>query len=339
MIDVSVSIAGILMCCDESLCDVNLGRGYTIEKCDFEDLPFKESITDGKGYLDTDYFGSRIFKQGKMYFVCIKKEEIIQIEGPRISASGCVLTDKDFMCEEELAQFKNEEIKYLNERINLLRLFKVGNIGFRDIFFRYSFTVMGLIKNTLNSCSHNQTRNTISNKIFTLNKSEVILCNEWINDYCNEPYLILKECIDEFSWGLEQIDIPTGFEQYTTALEMSLLPSNQPGKKQMLANRISAILGNTSSEVTQIYNRVLLFYRFRSESLHEGNGSNITESELCELENMTREVLKKCLIRCKSEYTLKPNITWGEIKDLIMNELIVKVQYWKGAGALPIKEK
>ena len=76
MIDVSVSIAGILMCCDESLYDVNLGRGYTIEKCDFEDLPFKESITDEKGYLDTDYFGSRIFKQGKMYFVCIKKEEI-----------------------------------------------------------------------------------------------------------------------------------------------------------------------------------------------------------------------------------------------------------------------
>ena len=35
------------------------------------------------------------------------------------------------------------------------------------------------------------------------------------------------------------------------------------------------------------------FYRFRSESLHEGNDSNITDTELHDLENITREVLKK----------------------------------------------
>lgn len=33
MINVNVSISGIIMCCDESLCGLNLGRGYTIEKC------------------------------------------------------------------------------------------------------------------------------------------------------------------------------------------------------------------------------------------------------------------------------------------------------------------
>lgn len=31
MIDVNVSISGIIMCCDESLCGLNLGRGYTIK--------------------------------------------------------------------------------------------------------------------------------------------------------------------------------------------------------------------------------------------------------------------------------------------------------------------
>ena len=40
---------------------------------------------------------------------------------------------------------------------------------------------------------------------------------------------MLKNSIEEFSWGLEQIDIPTGFEQYTTTLEMTLLPSNKLG--------------------------------------------------------------------------------------------------------------
>jgi len=160
-------------------------------------------------------------------------------------------------------------MEYLHERINLLRLFKSGNIGFFDVFFHYSFTVMEFIKNTLDQYSHNQTRNTITSDRFTLNEMEIVACNQRLNDYCNAPYALLKNSIDEFSWGMEQIDVPTGFEQYTTALEMTLLPQNQSGKKQMLANRISAILGNTPTEVQQIHQKILDFYRFRSESLHE----------------------------------------------------------------------
>ena len=117
------------------------------------------------------------------------------------------------MCEDKTEQYMEKEMEYLNERINLLRLFKSGNIGFRDVFFHYSFTVMGFIKNTVDNCSHNQTRNTIESRRFRLSEDEIASCNQWLNDYCNEPYALLKDSIDEFSWGLEQIDIPTGFEQ------------------------------------------------------------------------------------------------------------------------------
>ena len=240
------------------------------------------------------------------------------------------------MCEDKTDQYMEKEMEYLNERINLLRLFKSGNIGFRDVFFHYSFTVMGFIKNTVDNCSHNQTRNTIESRRFRLSEDEIASCNQWLNDYCNEPYALLKDSIDEFSWGLEQIDIPTGFEQYTTALEMTLLPQNQPGKKQMLANRNSAMLGSTPTEIQQIHQKVLNFYRFRSESLHEGDGSNITDSELHDLENITREVLKKCLIRSKIEYTSNSNIIWKEIKDMIMNDLILQVYLLKNTGVLPV---
>ena len=44
MINVNVSISGIIMCCDESLCGLNLGRGYTIEKCNLDTLFFKDKI-------------------------------------------------------------------------------------------------------------------------------------------------------------------------------------------------------------------------------------------------------------------------------------------------------
>lgn len=49
MIDVNVSILGIIMCCDESLCGLALGRGYTIEKLDLNTLFFKDKITNGRG--------------------------------------------------------------------------------------------------------------------------------------------------------------------------------------------------------------------------------------------------------------------------------------------------
>mgnify|MGYP000923950805 CR=1 FL=1 len=306
-----------------------------IEKCDLNTLFFKDKITNGRGSLDTDYYGSRIIEDETVSFICLKKDDVIQIEGPSFSASKSVISDKDLMCEDELTQYMGKEMEYLNERINLLRLFKSGNIGFRDVFFHYSFTVMGFIKSTVDHCSHNQTRNTIATRRFALSEPEVVSCNKWLNDYCNAPYALLKNSIDEFSWGLEQVDVPTGFEQYTTALEMTLLPQNQPGKKQMLANRISAILGNTPVDIQQIHQKVLDFYRFRSESLHEGNGSNISDSELHELENITREVLKKCLMRCKTECNSNSSITWDVVKDKIMNDLISQVTSLKNSGVLP----
>lgn len=335
MITVNVSISGIVMCCDESLCNLNLGEGYVIEKCNLDTLFFKDKITDGRGHLNTDYWGSRIIEDEDVFFICIKKNDAIQIEGPSFSESKLTLTDRDFMCENQLEQHMDKEMAYLYERINLLRLFKSGNIGFRDVFFHYSFTVMGLSKNTIDHCSHNETRNTIDCRRFVLNEDEIPSCTQWLNNYCNAPYCLLKKSIDEFSWGLEQIDLPTGFEQYTTTLEMTLLPQNQPGKKQMLANRISAMLGTTPLEIQQLHQKILDFYRFRSESLHEGNGSNITDSELHDLENMTRKVLKNCLIRCKKEYTSNCAITWDEVKDMIINDLILQIKSLKSAGILP----
>lgn len=336
MIDVNVSISGIIMCCDESLCRLVLGKGYSIEKCNLDTLFFKDKITNGQGKLDTDYFGSRIIEIDNISFICINKNDIFQIEGPNFDTTQhIVIIDRDCMCESELTQYMEQEMQYLNERINLLRLFKSGNIGFRDVFFHYSFTVMGSIKNEIDHCCHNQTRNTISNERFTLNEVEITSCNQWLNDYCNVPYALLKDSIDEFSWGLEQIDAPTGFEQYTTALEMTLLPQNQHGKKQMLANRISALLGTTPTEICQIHKKILDFYSFRSTSLHEGDGSNIKDSELHELENITRAVLRKYLMRCKSEYNSNPRVTWNEIKNMVMNDLVDQVILLKNTGVLP----
>ena len=334
MIDVNVSVFGILMCCDESVLGLNLGRGYSIAKMKYDDIPIKDKISDGNGHLSTDYYGSRIIETDGTYFMCIRKDDTFQINGLQLSGYVQIFTDKDIMCSDELSTYTNSEMEYLNEQINLCRLFHTGNIGFRDVYFTYHHNACG-INNTFNSNSHNQTRNVIDNRKWHLCAGEVSMANQWMSDYTGEPYSLLKNCIDMFSWGLEQIDLATGFEKYTTALEMVLLETDAQAKKQKLANRTSVLIGSDNTEIATIHQKMLSYYRYRSESLHEGDDSNISDTELKELEAITRRVLKKVLIRCRTEITNEPSITWEGIKDRIINDLISQVSSLKSTGVLP----
>ena len=100
MVDVNVTVSGIIMCCDESVCNVNLGRGYTIEKCPLDELPFKNAIMDGRNNLSIDYLTSRIIEDGKIYFICLKKMDTIQIEEPHphLSADVHIVCRTSIVC-------------------------------------------------------------------------------------------------------------------------------------------------------------------------------------------------------------------------------------------------
>ncbi len=335
MIDVEVRVSGILMCCDESIMGLTFGNDYAIKKVPFDDLQFKDSITDGRGQLIVDYFSSRLYDGEKTFFMCIEKESLFPIEGPHLDANRRFFTDRDFDCQEQLEPWKELESSFLYERIALLHLFKSGNIGFRDVFYVFRYNT-GFMNNNLRNRSHQETRNIIDDRKFVLEAEEVEECNQFLSDFSGQAFGLMKHCIDEFVWGLEQIDIPTGFEQYTTALEMTLLEQNQQGKKQALANRVAVLVGENNCEIQQIHQKMLDYYRYRSESLHEGDGTNISDVELRELENLVRAVLKKCLYRCKHEQLINATVTWDEVKIKIINDLKNQVIALKGQGILPL---
>ena len=157
-------------------------------------------------------------------------------------------------------------------------------------------------------------------------------CNQFLIDYQGSEYAMLKNCIDEFVWGLEQIDVATGFEQFTTALEMTLLGHNQPGKKEVLSKRVAVMLESTPTAIDQMYARMKTFYRFRSESLHEGDGQNISKAELFEMEAIVRRILIKCIERIKQELQTNASVTWSEVKTIIINDLKSRVEAENTAG-------
>lgn len=334
MTEVHVTIDGIIMYCDESISSLNFGNGYSIEKVYLENISFKNKIVDGSGNLNINYLGSQLRDDEGVYFMCLHKQDVYQIQGPQI-VPGVRITDRDMMSEEELSEYKDSEIQYLTRMFSLLHLFKTGNVGYKEMFFEHRFQMMGFFNFTQRQTSDNVSRNIVDNVIFTLATEEVAACNQFLHNYSGEEYSLLKDSIDEFVWGLEQTEIPTGFEQYTTALEMTLLGNNQQGKKEALAKRVSVLLESDPVKQRNLYDKMKNYYRIRSESLHEGDGRNITSVELKELEEIVRSVLRKYLDFCKVALASNPSVTWAEIKMAKINDLKNEVIIAKNAGILP----
>lgn len=59
----------------------------------------------------------------------------------------------------------------------------------------------------------------------------------------------------------------------------------------MLSDRVAALFGNSDMEIKDIHDKMLEFYRLRTESLHEGDGSSISKKKLIEMENNVRLVI------------------------------------------------
>jgi len=303
MPDIHVTIDGIMLYCDESMIGVDLGNGYIITKMSFDEFPFREKVTDGRKQLSIDYLGSSIIDlDGNVHLICIHKEDTYSTDLSEIDTGNA------------FAAYKNKEMKYLNKVINLLHIFRSGNIGFKEVFFEHKFTIMGLINNTQIQTDYSATKNVVEDRFYGLTTDEIGACNAFLNSVTEPEYLMLKNCIDEFVWGLEQVDSPTGFEQYMTTLEMILL-LKRDAKKENLAKRTAVLLETDAMKIQTLYSKMKSFYNFRSKSLHEGNGSSITKAELIEMEDIVRRVLRKYLELCKIEIQINPSTTWLHVRN------------------------
>lgn len=332
MSTVTVSIDGIILNCDESILPLNIGNGYNVKKVYIDDFPYKNRITDAQNNLNIEYIRSRQEDSNGEYFYCLSKTDSYEIDAPTIRP-GIALNQDDIMCNNQLENYKNQETAYLFSYFSLLHIFKHGNIATKEVFYKHKHTTLGF-ENTQTHKIINYSYNISDLRQYTLTADEIIDLNRFTLEFLGSPLDIIKKCVDEFVWGLAQIDIPTAFEQYTTSLEMILLEAGQQGKKECLAKRIALLLAHNDTEIQDIYEQVKVFYRYRSESLHEGNGENITLPELYEMEEITRKVIKKFLYLSKSELIENPLKEWDEIKSNEICKLKNAVQAKISCGVL-----
>lgn len=337
MYNVDVSISGIVQNCDQGILALNVGNGYSFHVMSFEDLPFRQKIVDGSNNVDAQYYNSIIHTENQQLLICLTKTDSFQIPGFEIEipddAKLVMINPDDYLCSDQLAPYQESEKQYLQRFFNMLRLFQSGNIGMYHTFFNYTYGA-GLLRNTLNHTVRNESRNIADRRKYLVSPEKISEIEKFISDYQGNEYAMLLPCINEFIWGLEQIDMATGFEQCTTALEMILLEKNENGKKQVLANRVSMLISDTSSQATALQSKMHGYYRLRSESLHEGDTSNISQADFYDLQDIVRCVIKKTLERCKLEIGSDPSVVWDTIKSKQINDLKAKVTIAKSSGIL-----
>ena len=308
MIEITTEINAIVTCCDESVVRLNFGNGYIVAKAYLEQLSFREKITNGQGQLLSEYLPSAKTDQGGTYLYCISKKEVHGF------------TPKNEGISEYLERYNLEQRLYLKKIFALLRTFKAGNIGTFVIIFDHRYT-QGILTNRIVNNSEPGTRNLVDDRIYSLSDNEINDCNQFVAEYSGDSYVLLKAVIDEFEWGLDQVDVATSFEQLITSLEIALLGHNQTGKKEVLAKRIAVLIEPDAASMKQTYLKMKAFYKYRSESLHEGEENNIDKNDLIQLEEITRRVIKKYLEFARQQLVLNPMLGWDDLKRNMIDEI------------------
>lgn len=307
--EANTHIETLILGCDDAVLYIDFLNDYKVESINIDDFSYKRQITDGTGKLlfhydkrlnpvrDNNYF--RLFKDRKD-LITITMEPYKQYSIP----------NKDMLA--KMGEIKEREERYIYRIVNLLRIFKHGYIGIKHIFLEQEIT-FGM-KYSYNDMILNENRSAVDKDYFTLTKNEIISCNKFIRDNYTVIYDVMENIIDLFNFALDQIGIETEFEKLISALETMLLNKGEQGKKEVLAKRVAVMVGRDDYEISKIYNKMKAFYKYRSESTHEGKYVNINSVNRKELEELTRSVIKNYFEICQDKLLTCPTIIWDKVK-------------------------
>lgn len=330
---VNTTIDTILMCCDDSVVNLQEINGFVISKINLSDFPNKSNITNGNGDLQTDYYTSQIRDDNNIFFISLHKEEKHDLQITPSSTAPLRFTTNDLSLSQELDDYTDNSYQGLLKTVNLLSVFKEGNIGVKNVFYKHIFTSMGLMNWEKKHTRINGVWSIFDNRLFTLsNPQEISDCKQFLTDY-DQPYSLMENVIAEFIGAKEEIDDSTSVEQFSTVLEMTVTSKRERiDKKETVSKRVAALIGDSQTEKAQIYSWVRQFYKLRSDSQHFGDDRNITVQTVHEFESIARRVIKKYLEYTKINIARNPRLDWNAIKSQRIVELRNEVSVLNNQG-------
>lgn len=313
--DVHVDIGAIVLYCDDSLLSVDIGLGYRFKKTYLDAWMFHDRVIYQSGDLELAYRSSVLEDEGGKYVICLEKQDSFAM-----TPKGGSVNDPEL--DEPIDRYESQQIEYIYRAFYLLNLYQEGNIGLYDVFFRFNYERVIAFK--INVHSRNQAKNIVDERRYIVASNESDHLSRFIADHRDIPYDLIEGAISIFISAREQMDL-AGFVQYMTVLEMLLINRDEKGpndkgfsKKLAVSNRTAALLG----ESDKVRDDVSRMYELRSEVVHEGKWTSISENDLHMMESYARRVLLACLTRIDYELaTVITPLTWLDIKTRLIDDL------------------
>ncbi len=213
-------------------------------------------------------------------------------------------------------------------------IYKEGDIGIYEVFFNYEWQM--IIANFKNSETILITdANGLCTNIYSVSEDEIVEINKFISSH-HQSFDLLKTVIDSFTYSYKLLYDAKAFEQLVTSAEILFLPKNQVNKKETLSKRMAMFIGKDDSEILNIYTDMKSYYKYRSDSTHEGIDTNITKQALLSLREFTRKAIRKYMQITENELLTNPTSDFQSIKTKIVSNLITEVSLKISSGVLPI---
>ena len=311
-----VTICAVIFGADETLLNVDLGKGYEFRKMSL--IPSKDQLelifeVDAMG-LRRDY--ERALIDNDLNLICAFKTyeiNLSSIEAGEYYQKTC-----------------DDALNYLDNRIRAIRLYYEGPIRFKKLSIKMESETFYMCK-TRSGISYNsiipigEAMGTKEISKFHCNDGEIRGLNNIIS-LIKFPLSdeLLNHCHRYYDLSYHQ-DNFISITLLTTCLEILFLDGGQ-GKKEKLAKRCSVFLYDNKEERLSCYDKLTKLYKKRSDFVHDGDSDSIIDEDILFL----RDCVRKSLIKYMNN---------GLKKKEVVNKLkttITSLDYWSGTNGLKL---
>ncbi len=279
----SLVICAVVFGTDASILNVQLGGGFSFQRKSL--MPMKDHLdtileTDAMG-LRREYEGARIDES--LDVICMFKE--LQIE----------LTQKE--SEKYYNNICDDTLKYLDDKIRAIRLFVEGPVRFKKLAVKMQSETQMVEKTKMSSSfsslipiAEAMTTQTIQK--FSCTDEKIRTLNE---DITNTSFpladKLFNNCHVYYDLSYHQSNV-VSVTLLITCLEILFL-DNENAKKEKLSKRCAVFLFDSQAEQIDCYRKLVLCYKKRSDFVHDGTSSEISNEDILFLRECVRQALIK----------------------------------------------
>lgn len=320
-IDITVSVS-IPIIGDKSIALLSPPNGFSFKETLLEEYIYRDKITDKQGRILSEYRGA-VFGDNQKCIIYLESNFSCTVKHDKPANTNEFINGSDF---KQLVVTIQEQVETkIFQFFSLLHLFKEGEFARKHSFYSYNAEARNR--------KFNEDIVSYIADIVTYIQYPMVICPLEVGDannflYCHEQaYQLLKTIvIDQLEYTYHTFDDATNYKNMMTPLEVMFLKNEHGEKKQMLAKRIAALLGNNDTEMKQIYDNVINHYVDRSDAIHEGTTAQITRTTLDELRNLVRACTKQYICIIENELLTNNSATFQSIKDTLITHLKTTVQ-------------